>query len=193
LEDITVELQKQDVESCRDEVLMQAMNKYPPVNILDAMPSSPESNQTQSSLDDLPSVPTHAPGQTPIRYPPPVKSPPPPTFMKMPQPEPLNAAPPLPPVQKAVGNFVQLPPPSDFDFPPTLIVEPIQLASWITTRNKAGQQPSVLILDVRPRDVYDQGFIKHKWVAQIEPLVLKQEYVKKSCVFLFWVLIYFFL
>lgn len=176
LEDITAELQQQDVDDCRDELLMQAMNKYPPATIIDPMPTSFESNQTQSGLDALPSVPTHAPGKVkpPTRSPLPVK-PPPPTFMKMPEPQPLNGAPPLPPANKTVGNLIQLPPPSDFVFPPTLNVDPIQLASWITTRNKVGQQPSILLLDVRHRDVYDQGFIKHKWVAQIEPLVLKQE------------------
>lgn len=181
LEKITAKLQQEDIDNGKDELLMKAMNNYPPVEALDQAPSSPESNQTQSSLDNLPSVPTHAPGKS---KPSPIKNtaqpPPPNTFMKMPEPEHISAAPPLPPTTNAVDNFIQLPPPTDFVFPSTLVVEPQELASWISTRGTGGKHPSVLLLDIRPSNVYEQGFIKHKWVAQIEPLVLKRDVLSKK-------------
>lgn len=176
LEKITAILQQEDVDNGKDELLIQAMNNYPPVDTLDQLPSSPESNQTQSRLDDLPSVPTHAPGKSKSSsLNTTVQSTPPNIYMKMPEPEHVSAAPPLPPITNAVDNFIQLPPPTDFVFPSSLIVEPQELASWITTRGTGGKHPSVLLLDIRPSNVYEQGFIKHKWVVQIEPLVLKRE------------------
>jgi ubiquitin carboxyl-terminal hydrolase 8 len=167
-----------------DASVQEVMSKYPPVDVLDSLPSSPYSDGG-SLLDDLPSVPKHMPQkarsspqtpQTPQTPPAATTTTttaaPPQGYMKMP--EPLANIPPLPqqPQQQSLG--IQLPTPSNFPLPPMNIIDPSQLASWIAKRQNT-PQPSVLILDVRPRQAFDQGFIKHRWVAQIEPLVLKRE------------------
>lgn len=161
------------------------MDKYPSVETLESStPYSPNMNQTQSNdssflLDGLPSVPTHSPNKSSASAP---SRQAPPTFMKMPEPEPhINQLPNIPPLpkvqnnQNSNNNSIQLPTPSNYQFPKILSVDPTQLAGWIVKKNGVEQAPNVLILDVRPRDVFNQGFIKHKWIAQIEPLVLKQE------------------
>lgn len=147
-----------------DDPLEEAMAKYP------TLPDIPE-NQTQSDflLNNLPSVPTHAPLKTSKdRRSSPLPPAPPPMHIKMPEPMPM----PVPaPIEKDV---LQLPSPTGFIFPPASpVVEASQLAAWISKRNET--RPSILILDIRPRDVYERGCIKHSWIAQIEPLVLKQE------------------
>ncbi|CAO3670058.1 unnamed protein product [Rhizopus microsporus] len=87
--------------------------------------------------------------------------------MKMPEPQPTTQ----PPTHSC--NGMEFPRPTNYQLSvPTLTVEPLQLASWIV-KNSSGPQPSVLLLDIRPRDVHSQGFIRHRWVAQIEPLVIK--------------------
>lgn len=170
LESITLELQQQDVANHRDDVLEEAMTKYPSLDEFDS-----RENQTQSDdlLNDLPSVPTHAPLKTkrPSVPQPDIQ----PMYMKMPEPHP---SPPIvpPTTQNSVSSTdstLVLPSPTNFNFPQILIVDPLQLASWITTRSE--NPPSILILDVRPRYISEQGCIKHRWIAQIEPLVLKQE------------------
>lgn len=155
-----------------DPLIQDAMDKYPPVDVLNCLPSSPYNNSS-SLLDDLPSVPKHMPqkAQSSPQTPPP-PPPPPQGFMKMP--EPLSNRPPLGRKLQQKPQGIQLPTPSDFPLPHTTVVDPSQLASWIVKRQNVSQ-PSVLILDVRPRQVFDQGFIKHRWIAQIEPLVLKQK------------------
>ncbi|KAI8090382.1 hypothetical protein BDF21DRAFT_436817 [Thamnidium elegans] len=158
LEKLMVEIEAANVE---DDPLEEAMAKYP------TLPDIPE-NQTQSEflLDRLPSVPTHAPLKTQKdrrSSPLPPTPPAPPTYIKMPEPMPA-------PIEK---DTLQLPSPTGFSFPPSLVVEASQLAAWISTRNET--RPSILILDVRPRDVSERGCIKHRWISQIEPLVLKQD------------------
>jgi ubiquitin carboxyl-terminal hydrolase 8 len=186
LEELATNLQQRDVENQRDDILQDAMNKYPPVDVLDSVSSPIMNNETQINndssflLDGLPSVPTHAPDKSSPSAPVTRKTrQSPPKFMKMPEPEsnPLSNIPPLPKINNNNDNngLFQLPKPSNFPFPSTLVVDPKTLATWIVKKNGVEQTPNVLILDVRPRYVFDQGFIKHKWIAQIEPLVLKQE------------------
>ncbi|ORX45129.1 cysteine proteinase [Hesseltinella vesiculosa] len=66
---------------------------------------------------------------------------------------------------------IQLPPLSNYVFPEQLGVEPHELASWLIRKDNP---PSVLLLDARPRDMFSQACIKHKWIVQIEPLVLRE-------------------
>lgn len=95
----------------------------------------------------------------------------------MPMPEPMHSLTDTPmhmPMPAPTPNdTIQLPSPTGFIFPPSPVVGAFQLAKWISTRNET--PPSILILDVRPRDVSEGGCIKHKWIAQIEPLVLKEK------------------
>ncbi|KAI7900888.1 uncharacterized protein BX663DRAFT_532037 [Cokeromyces recurvatus] len=155
LEEITNRLQQEDQE------LKETLEKYPPV---DNISESTTSTDTESLLNVLPSVPTHIPTMNEQKLSPnnnncPFMSSP---VMQMPEPKPVFP----------LG--IQLPTPlKTFSLPPTFIVEPRQLASWIVKRNDGQEQPSVLILDIRPRQIFNQGFIKHKWVAQIEPLTLR--------------------
>lgn len=171
LENITLELQQQDVANHRDDVLEEAMSKYPSLDDLDS-----RENQTQGNylLDDLPSVPTHAPLKTkrPSAPQPDVQ----PVYMKMPEPHPSpSLVPPSAPNPiTSNGNALVLPSPTNFVFPSILVIDPPQLATWIKIRGQENP-PSILILDVRPRYVSELGCIKHRWIAQIEPLVLKQE------------------
>ncbi|CAO3647772.1 unnamed protein product [Cunninghamella echinulata] len=58
------------------------------------------------------------------------------------------------------------------EFPTTLEVEPRELVKWITQKENPR---SVLLLDVRPRDMFLQACIKHRWMVQIEPLVLRKD------------------
>lgn len=67
---------------------------------------------------------------------------------------------------------IHLPPRSDNVFPQTAQVAPRELAKWITRKDNPA---SILLLDVRPRDMFRQACIKHKWMVQIEPLVLRKE------------------
>ncbi|KAI8644102.1 hypothetical protein BD408DRAFT_450842 [Parasitella parasitica] len=189
LEEISIKLQHSNHERPEDGFVQKAMTRYPPI---DDMPMpSPTHIDTSSVLDSLPSVPKHIPRNNGAQ----AKSTrrndssssssssssissPSANFMKMPEPEhqpqpqlqhPQSSPPPV------KANRLQLPTPSsEFSIPPTAIVDPRQLASWIVKKNDV-KQPSVLILDVRPRHTFDQGSIKHRWIAQIEPLVLKQD------------------
>lgn len=187
LEELSTKLQYTDADQPADDYFVQdAMNKYPPVNDMQMPMPNPTHIDSSSFLDNLPSVPKHMPSNNGTAKPTqrdnsvssssssssPLSAAS--HFMKMPEPQPQQQPTAKPP---AAANGLQLPTPSaDLSIPPTPIVDARQLASWIVKRND-GKQPSVLILDVRPRQIFDQGFIKHKWIAQIEPLVLKQEYV----------------
>ncbi|KAI7897645.1 uncharacterized protein BX663DRAFT_527436 [Cokeromyces recurvatus] len=51
-------------------------------------------------------------------------------------------------------------------------VEPIELARWITAKSNP---PSILLIDVRPRNIFKSGCIKHQWIIQVEPIVLQKE------------------
>ncbi|RCI01699.1 ubiquitin-specific protease doa4 [Rhizopus stolonifer] len=57
-------------------------------------------------------------------------------------------------------------------FPNKSTVEPIELANWITTKRNP---PSILVVDLRPREAFKNGCIKHSWIMQIDPLVLQTE------------------
>lgn len=188
LEEISTKLQHNVQDEPEEDLIQEVMNKYPPVNDMPMpMPMpSPTHIDSSSFLDSLPSVPKHTPSNNGTQIEPAQRnnsnssnnsnvSSPSASCMKMPEPQP-NISASIPPQQPPLTtNLLQLPTPSsEFSIPPTPIVDPRQLASWIVKKND-GNQPSVLILDVRPRQIFDQGFIKHKWIAQIEPLVLKQE------------------
>ncbi|KAI8330223.1 hypothetical protein BC941DRAFT_186274 [Chlamydoabsidia padenii] len=67
---------------------------------------------------------------------------------------------------------IHLPPRSNNIFPKSGQVEPLELAKWITRKDNPA---SILILDVRPRDMFRRACIKHKWMVQIEPLVLRKD------------------
>ncbi|KAF1801412.1 hypothetical protein V8B55DRAFT_1565843 [Mucor lusitanicus] len=186
LEELSAKLQYSDPDQSADDYFVQdVMNKYPPVNDVPMPMPSPTHIDSSSFLDNLPSVPKHMPSSNGT-----TKSSQrdnsvssnssslsaASNFMKMPEPEPQpQQQPTAAAAAAAAANVLQLPTPSsDLSIPPTPIVDALQLASWIVKKSD-GKQPSVLILDVRPRQVFDQGFIKHKWIAQIEPLVLKQD------------------
>jgi ubiquitin carboxyl-terminal hydrolase 8 len=80
--------------------------------------------------------------------------------MKMPEPKPF------------IPKGIQLPAPSNLPVPNLgATVPPNVLASWIVKGKEP--KPSVLLLDVRPREIYMSGCIKHTWIAQIEPMFLK--------------------
>lgn len=146
------------------------MDKFPPVEDLGASSSM----DSLSFLDSIPSVPKHmplknsSPRQMPTprtsTSPPPVSPPNTTMYMKMPEPHPTPAT----------TNELQIPPPTNFVFPNSVMVDSLQLASWIV-KKKDRQQPNILLVDVRPREIYDQGCIKHSWTTQIEPLILKQK------------------
>lgn len=140
----------------------EVMAKYP---ILNDMPG----NQTQY---DFPSVPTHSPLKTP-------RSPTMPTSSSMPMPMPSSPAMAMPEPMPAPAptpitkDGIRIPPPTGYDFPPSVVVDARQLASWLAKQHESDY--NILILDVRPRDVSDRGCIKHKWSIQIEPLILKEK------------------
>ncbi|KAI8890947.1 cysteine proteinase [Backusella circina FSU 941] len=197
LEELTAKLTTPE----ENDPLEEAMSKYPPLDNID--PDAVVPDTSVYSLADLPSVPTHLPSvpthlpsHTPPqstsppfnrhRSPPPAsqpisppplppfsqrtsptsqhsspQSPPPLPSMKMPEPKPYKPT-----------NQIQLPSPSDLTIPNLgASVEPKVLASWIVKGNEP--KPSVLLLDVRPREVFKRGCIKHTWIAQIEPMFLK--------------------
>ncbi|KAG1472886.1 hypothetical protein G6F56_001274 [Rhizopus delemar] len=170
LEHLNQKLQeKENAQKQADEdIVKEAMNRYPPVD--------------STGLDDLPSVPTHLPGTTPLLP----RQNTPPQEMKMPEPHPVSHQVPQPMPQtipqqmlqqhnKEQRNNIELPTPTHFRLAsPTIAVEPKQLASWIV-KHGTGPQPSVLLLDVRPRSIHSEGLIRHRWVAQIEPLVVKPD------------------
>ncbi|KAI8091320.1 uncharacterized protein B0P05DRAFT_568711 [Gilbertella persicaria] len=135
---------------------LQARTNDDILAILEELTKTLQQRDSDHVVDHLPSVPTHLPSKQKLVSPPTT-----PSFMKMPEPEPT-----LQPIQLPTPN-------KGLHIPPMLIVDPRQLASWIVKTPDI--QPSVLILDVRPRQVFDQGCIKHTWIAQIEPLVLNQD------------------
>ena len=56
-------------------------------------------------------------------------------------------------------------------------ITPKALAQYLVQKENP---PSVLLLDVRPREHFESGCIKHKWVVQIEPLILRPGYVRSN-------------
>lgn len=153
------------------------------------------------TLDDLPTVPTHIPkaGQKMIMPEPrpasPQQPPSPPRGAPLQTPPPTSihqsgingsrsssasshttSSPKSVSITRADNNTVlpilHIPPYSNNVFPRSMVLQPAELAKLIT---KKENPPSVLIMDIRPRDMYSQGCIRNKWICQIEPLVLRQK------------------
>lgn len=70
------------------------------------------------------------------------------------------------------SNKIQLPSWTNNIFPNSNVTEPLQLAKWITTKENP---PSILLIDVRTRDLFKNGCIKHQWIIQIDPNILSQK------------------
>ncbi|KAI8095706.1 hypothetical protein BDF21DRAFT_353504 [Thamnidium elegans] len=60
-------------------------------------------------------------------------------------------------------------------FPNRLVTEPNELAKWITASDNP---PSILLIDIRPREIFKNGCIMHKWIMQIDPIVLQKDLSK---------------
>lgn len=70
------------------------------------------------------------------------------------------------------NNVIQLPSWTNNQFSDMPVIEPIELAKLITTKTNP---PSVLMIDVRTREAFKNGCIKHQWIIQVEPVVLQHE------------------
>ncbi|CAO3672678.1 unnamed protein product [Umbelopsis ramanniana] len=149
-----------------------------------------------SYIDELPAVPTHAPiiRKSPLQPP---QHPPPPVPATKPawtsphvQPPPSPRAPsvdrPLtvggtvvPQLQSnhSASSSIPLPSLTKNTFPLSPIIRPDELAKLLGKRD---DPPSILLLDIRPRDVYKRGCICHKWVVQLEPMVLKRDVTSRK-------------
>lgn len=57
-------------------------------------------------------------------------------------------------------------------FPNRLVTEPRELVKWLTASDNP---PSILLIDIRPREIYKSGCIMHRWIMQIDPIVLQKE------------------
>jgi len=144
-----------------------------------------------SYIDELPAVPTHAPIirkaplQPPQHPPPPVPATKPAWTSPHVQPTPPPRAPSIdrpltvggtvvPQLQSnhSASSSIPLPSLTKNTFPLSPIINPAELAKLLGKRD---DPPSILLLDIRPRDVYKRGCICHKWVVQLEPMVLKRE------------------
>ena len=67
---------------------------------------------------------------------------------------------------------IQLPNWTNNTFSNSLLIEPEELMRRIT----AVENPSsILLIDVRPRDIFVTGCIKHKWIIQLDPGYLQRE------------------
>lgn len=75
-------------------------------------------------------------------------------------------------------NKIQLPSWTNNTFPNALSIRPAELASWITNKDNP---PSVLLVDVRTRELFNSGCIKNQWILQIEPAALQKEYSEFIC------------
>ncbi|CAO3630431.1 unnamed protein product [Mucor fragilis] len=75
-------------------------------------------------------------------------------------------------VQLSENHVVQLPSWTNNQFSEMPVIEPIELAKLITTKTSP---PSVLLIDVRTRDAFKNGCIKHQWIIQVEPVVLQHD------------------
>jgi ubiquitin carboxyl-terminal hydrolase 8 len=74
----------------------------------------------------------------------------------------------------ADGKTIELPTWTSNVFPNMPTIEPVELAKWITIKYNP---PSILLIDIRPRDIFIRGCVKHQWIIQIEPAILQKEYV----------------
>ncbi|CEP08439.1 hypothetical protein, partial, partial [Parasitella parasitica] len=74
-------------------------------------------------------------------------------------------------IKVSESSVIQLPSWTNNQFPNTSTIEPIELAKLITTKTNP---PSILLIDVRPREAFKNGCVKHQWIIQIEPAVLQE-------------------
>ncbi|RUP49462.1 hypothetical protein BC936DRAFT_142474 [Jimgerdemannia flammicorona] len=58
------------------------------------------------------------------------------------------------------------------EFPMTPVITPLQLAKYLTQQQNP---PSVLLMDVRPKEEFERGCIRHKYIIQVEPLTLENK------------------
>jgi hypothetical protein len=59
------------------------------------------------------------------------------------------------------------------EFPMANIIEPSLLLSYLTEPEKS--RPSILLLDVRPKEQYEKGFLNAEHVVWIDPILLDAE------------------
>lgn len=152
--------------------------------------NSSSRNNSISSVDDLPPVPTHTPiilksamsrPQRPIPPAPASK----PNWTPPPAPPSVSTKPPGwkismgNPIAPSLENniitakpTIPLPSLTQNVFPQAMTITPKELTKLLL---KKDNPPSVLLLDVRPREVFKRGCVKHKWLVQLEPLVLRRE------------------
>ncbi|KAI8876380.1 cysteine proteinase [Backusella circina FSU 941] len=64
---------------------------------------------------------------------------------------------------------INIPPPTNNLFPNIPTIEPMELAKWIT---RIDNPPTILLIDVRPRNLFLAGCIKYQWIIQIDPSIL---------------------
>jgi len=60
-------------------------------------------------------------------------------------------------------------------FPKSNLIEPSLLLSYLN--KPLALRPSILLLDVRPRESYDKGCLNAKQVVWIDPITLDEEYI----------------
>jgi hypothetical protein len=64
--------------------------------------------------------------------------------------------------------------PQQIVFPKANVIEPALLLSYLTQSGKSSQ-PSVLLLDVRPKELYETGCLNADHVVWIDPILLDEE------------------
>lgn len=69
-------------------------------------------------------------------------------------------------------NKIQLPTWTNNVFPNRPVVEHSELVNWLTATDNP---PSVLLIDIRPKELFKSGCIMHKWILQVDPIVLQKE------------------
>ncbi|OZJ05342.1 hypothetical protein BZG36_01577 [Bifiguratus adelaidae] len=82
---------------------------------------------------------------------------------------PPSASPAKPLGQRRLSGM-QMPSRTNNNINTGVTITPKALAQYLVQKENP---PSVLLLDVRPREQFESGCIKHKWVVQIEPLILR--------------------
>lgn len=72
-------------------------------------------------------------------------------------------------------NDRETPVPQNASFPKSNLIEPSLLLSYLN--KPLALRPSILLLDVRPRESYDKGCLNAKQVVWIDPITLDEEYI----------------
>ncbi|RUP50001.1 hypothetical protein BC936DRAFT_140747 [Jimgerdemannia flammicorona] len=170
----------------------QSHERY--LSALDSLPSPPSSlpspnrakisppNQKSKSQPPIPSTSTKpqnwvvgAPQPPPASTKPASWQPPGstviPSLIPVPGSNHLNAAGTPPSSGQAIPTF-PLPSLTNNDFPMTLTIMPEQLAKYLTQQQNP---PSVLLMDVRPKEEFERGCVRHKYIIQVEPLTLRNK------------------